>query len=170
MKGSGGATFSTDEITYLHKAMQILNDSIVEMRRVAHHLMPDTLSRHGMKAALTDFLNNIPSVEFAWFGSDERLHDPKLEIMIYRIIHELVNNALKHAKAQKICVNVMRETDYFAFTVFDDGCGFDLATESKGMGLTNISERVTACNGRINVHSMPGKGTEINVELRDDIF
>jgi signal transduction histidine kinase len=158
----------SDEVNHYDKAMQILNDSMVEMRRVAHHLMPDALNRYGLKAALTDFLNDIPSVEFAWFGSDDRLDDPKREVMIYRIIHELVNNALKHSGATKIGVNVMREPEYIAFTVFDNGCGFDPATESKGkaMGLSNIRERVASCDGRIEVHSTPGEGTEINVELK----
>ena len=155
-----------EEVNYFNKAMQILNNSMVEMRRVAHHLMPDTLSRHGLKAALSDFLNNIPVVEYAWFGNNDHIDDPKKEIMIYRIIHELVNNALKHAGATKICVNVIHEPDYIAFTVFDNGCGFDPSAEAKGMGLANIRERIAACNGRIDVISTPGEGTEVNVELR----
>ena len=59
----------------------------------------------------------------------------------------------------------MREPNYIAFTVFDNGCGFDTSTEPKGMGLSNIRKRVTSCGGRIEVNSNLGKGTEINVEI-----
>jgi signal transduction histidine kinase len=157
-----------NELNYYDKAMQILNNSMTEMRRVAHHLMPDTLSRYGLKAALSDFLNDIPAVEFAWFGSDHRLDDQKKEVMIYRIINELINNALRHSGATKICVNVMCESDYIAFTVFDNGCGFDSTAEFKGVGLSNIRERVASCNGRIDIHSKAGEGTEVNIELNVD--
>jgi signal transduction histidine kinase len=159
-------TLKTDEVRYFNNAMNILDDSVREMRRVAHHLMPDALSRFGLKAALKDFCANFSIIEFVWFGNDERLHDRKMEVMIYRIIHELVNNALKHSGAAQIGVNVMREDTYIAFTVFDNGCGFDRYKQVQGMGLQNIRERVSAYNGRLEIDTNVGKGTEINVELQ----
>jgi len=160
------ASLGSNELGYFDKSMQILHNSMVEMRRVAHHLMPDTLDRYGLKAALSGFLRDIPVVEFAWFGSDDRLTEQKTELIIYRIIHELVNNALKHAGATKIGVNIMREPDYIAFTVFDNGCGFDASTEPAGMGLSNIRKRIASCNGRISINSKAGEGTEVNGEIK----
>ena len=155
-----------DEVKYFDNAMSILGNSTLEMRRIAHHLMPDALSRYGLKAALTDFCTDFPIIEFVWFGSVERLDDHQLEVMIYRIIHELVNNALKHSGATKIGMNVMHDADYIAFTVYDNGCGFDKEQQTKGMGLQNIRERVSACNGRLDINTNVDKGTEVNVELR----
>jgi signal transduction histidine kinase len=85
--------------------------------------------------------------------------------MIYRIIHELVNNALKHSGATKITINVMHEKDYIAFTVYDNGCGFDKEIKTQGMGLANIRNRVAACNGNVETYSTAGEGTEISIHL-----
>ena len=147
------------------KAVDLLDRSVYEMRRVAHHLMPDALSRFGLKPAVSDFCSNLPSVSFAYYGDESRL-DPKLEVMIYRSIHELVNNALKYAGAGEIMVQIMQEPSRVAFTVQDDGCGFDPSSETGGMGLQNIRNRVASYNGIIDIHSKTGEGTEVNVELR----
>jgi signal transduction histidine kinase len=159
------ASFKVEEEKHFNTAMKILNDAMNDMRRVAHHLMPNSLSRYGLKAALKDFCEHFPIIEFIWFGNEERLNDRKKEVMIYYTIHELVNNALKHSGATKIMVNVMREDDYIAFTVYDNGCGFNHEQQSRGMGLHNIRERVSAYNGRYEIVTREGEGTEVNVEL-----
>jgi signal transduction histidine kinase len=161
----GSVTLGEDEVRYFDNARRILDDSMVEMRRVAHHLMPDSLSRFGLKTALSDFCGALPGVSFSWYGREAH-PDPKLEAMIYRTAHELVNNALKHSGAANIALNVMRGNDYIAFTVFDDGCGFDPRSVSQGMGLQNIRTRVASFGGVIRIDSKPGEGTEINVEWR----
>jgi len=143
----------------------LLDSSVQEMRRVAHHLMPDSLSRFGLKPAVSDFCSNLPSVQFTYYGDESRL-DSKLEVMIYRSIHELVNNALKHAGASQIMVQIIQEPGRIAFTVQDDGCGFDPSTETEGMGLQNIRTRVASYNGLLDISSKAGEGTEINVELK----
>jgi signal transduction histidine kinase len=145
--------------------MKILNDSMTDMRRMAYHLMPKALSQYGLKAALKDFCENFDIIDFEWFGNENRLNDRKKEVMIYLIINELVNNALKHSGATKIMLNVMREDDYIAITVCDDGCGFDKDKQYQGMGLQNIRERISAYNGRYEIVTKIGEGTEVNVEL-----
>jgi signal transduction histidine kinase len=163
-----GATLKQSGVEQFEKAFGLLNESILELRRVAHHLMPDSLSRFGLKVALADFCSNLPAVEFNYFGSEARL-ESKMEIMIYRIMHELINNALKHSAATQIMVQVMREYDYIAFIVRDNGCGFDASVDSKGSGLRNIRNRVATFNGRLEISSKPGEGTEINVEFKLEI-
>ena len=160
-----GAILEYADLESFDKALGLLDRSVNEMRRVAHHLMPDSLSRFGLKPAVNDFCSAIPSVNFAYYGDEARL-DSKLEVIIYRIIHELVNNALKHSGADKIMVQIMQEPDRIAFTVQDDGRGFDTTDTSKGMGLQNIRTRVAAYNGILNIYSRPDEGTEVNVELK----
>jgi signal transduction histidine kinase len=147
-----------------HKAVSLLDDSMNEMRRVAHHLMPEPLTRIGLKQSVADFCNTIPCVKFLYYGDDTRF-DPKLEVMIYRILHELVTNALKHAKAGSILVQIVRDPDRIALTVSDDGCGFDRPAESKGMGLRNIRARVESFRGNLDIDSRPGEGTGIRIEF-----
>ena len=119
-----GVILEFADVERFDKTMGLLDQSVQEMRRVAHHLMPDSLSRFGLKPAVSDFCNNLPSTHFVYYGDESRL-DPNLEVMIYRSIHELVTNALKHSRADKITVQIMQESDRIAFTVQDNGCGFD---------------------------------------------
>jgi len=160
-----GIKLEYDDVERFNRSVGLLDESIQEMRRVAHHLMPDSLSRFGLRPAVSDFCSALPPVLFAYYGDESRL-DPNLEVLIYRSIHELVNNALKHAGADKIMVQIIQEPDRIAFTVQDDGCGFDPSAETEGMGLQNIRTRVASYNGMLDFNSKPGEGTEINVELK----
>ena len=147
------------------QAMGLLDQSIREMRRIAHHLMPESLSNEGLKQSVSDFCDSIPHVNFSYYGDASRF-DPKMEVMVYRIIHELVGNALKHASASHILVQIVQEPDRIDLTVQDNGCGFDPSTIAQGMGLANILTRIEAYNGNLLVDSTPGVGTEVNVELK----
>jgi signal transduction histidine kinase len=161
-----GAISSEADMECFKNALGILNESIHELRRVAHHLMPETLSSYGLKPAIGDFCRSLSSdIDFDWFGNDTRL-DPKLEVVIYRIIHELVNNSLKYSGASQIMVQVMQDIDRIAFTVQDDGCGFDPSAVTHGMGLSNITTRVASFGGKIQIDSKANEGTETNVEFR----
>jgi len=161
-----GVVLAPAEVERFNNAMTLLDESITEMRRVAHHLMPDSLNRAGLKPAVSDFCSTVsPKVVFDYFGDQSRL-DPMLEIVIYRSIHELVNNALKHSGASQILVQIMQEPDRIAFTVQDDGCGFNPDAETSGNGLQNIRNRIASFGGNINIDTKIDEGTEINVEFQ----
>ena len=146
--------------------MDILDDSVREMRRVSHNLMPDTLSRLGLKPAVDDFCRSMsPIIVFNYYGEETRLN-LKVEALIYRSIYELVNNALKYANASQIMVQIVQEAGNIAFTVQDDGCGFDTTAKTDGIGLQGIRSRVASFGGEIQIDSKVGEGTEINVELK----
>jgi signal transduction histidine kinase len=154
-----------EAIERIHKAIQLIDDSMREMRRIAHHLMPETLQIFGLKRALEDFCKTISTVKFAWYGEESRF-DQQIEIICYRIMHELVSNAMKHAKATQILVEIVRYSDHIAMTVQDNGCGFDVENVQAGMGLQNIRNRIAAHSGILLVDSQAGQGTEISVELK----
>ena len=160
-KDSSCDTSDTDEF---NTAINLLDESMREMRRIAHHLMPESLSSSGLKKATADFCSSVAHVKFAYFGDDTRF-DPKMEVMVYRTMHELVSNALKHSNATYILVQIAIQNDSISLIVQDDGCGFDPSSESKGMGLANIRTRVAAYNGSLMVDSTPNVGTEVNVDI-----
>jgi Signal transduction histidine kinase len=161
-----GAQLDAAAMAQFDRAMVTLNDSVTEMRRVSHNLMPDTLSRKGLKPAVDDLCRSMsPMIVFNYYGTESRL-DPKLEVLIYRCIHELVNNALKYADATQIMVQIIQEDDSVSFTVQDDGRGFDPATVTDGTGLQNIRTRVASFGGEIQIDSKAGEGTEVDVSLR----
>ena len=96
----------------------------------------------------------------------ERL-DKATEIIIYRVIQELLNNILKHAEASEIFIQLIRENNRLNLVVEDNGKGFDTALleNSKGAGWTNIRSRVEYLKGQLDIHSGPGKGTLVNIEF-----
>lgn len=134
-----------------------------EMRRVAHHLMPSSLKENGLATALRDFCRVNSTVSFSHHGQDLRLPEQQ-EIMLYCATHELVNNALKHAQASHIMVQLMIDEEYAAVIVADNGKGFNPDDESKSMGLRNIRERIELIEGRMSISSSEA-GTEINIEI-----
>lgn len=148
----------------LAKAREMLNELVVELRRVAHNLMPESLSNCGIKAALEDFCHSIPMADFRFFGEDTHL-DSRLEVLIYRCAYELVNNAVKHAEASRINVQLTVDERLVSLSVQDDGRGFAPDTVSHGAGFTNIRNRISAYNGRISIYSTPGAGTEVTIEI-----
>ncbi|MCL2245751.1 MAG: histidine kinase [Lentimicrobiaceae bacterium] len=163
-KMESGEITKTEDLEQFNKALGMLDNSIDELRRVAHHMMPESLLRYGVKASLNDFCCATPNAIFHYFGNEQRL-DSKLEILIYRAAHELINNALKHSKASQISVQLVQEDDRISLTVYDNGKGFDSAATFTGMGLDNIRKRVEAYNGKMAISSSPEHGTEVNLEI-----
>ncbi|MPN43048.1 Sensor histidine kinase ComP [bioreactor metagenome] len=86
--------------------------------------------------------------------------------MIYRAATELINNALKHSEADTVNVQLVCGADLISLNVQDDGKGFDTNAETQGAGLNNIRTRIAAVNGTMEVHSSPGEGAEIDVEIK----
>jgi len=152
-------------------AVGLLETSIMELRRVAHNMMPEALLNLGLKDALNDFCAELDKIDpthilFQSFGQFERI-DSGLEINAYRIILELVNNALKHSGAKELVVQMIQEPDRLCFIVHDDGIGFDSKKvfAKGGLGLASVKSRVDLFNGRMEINSNSLKGTEITVEF-----
>ncbi|MDR1793628.1 MAG: ATP-binding protein [Bacteroidales bacterium] len=159
-----GAYIEKEDVRIFDSALTMLDNSISELRRVASHLIPEILTRYGLKTALSNFCDAIPIAQFHYYGNEKRL-EQKLEITVYRVICELINNALKHAQAEHIIVQLVQEPDSIAFTIQDDGKGFDTQQISHGIGLLNIKKTIAAYNGTIDFDSKPGKGTIISGKL-----
>lgn len=154
------------------EALTLTDQAISEMRNVAHHLLPDSLRRHGLRVALRNYCQAMKNVSFTFMGQEQ--HVPNEEA-VYCMVYELVNNAVKSSVAQHIHVQLIAESDYTAVNVSDDGNGTTAASPqetaatpenpSAGSGLRNIRERVLALGGRIDIMARPGEGTEVNIEL-----
>jgi Signal transduction histidine kinase len=154
------------EAEYFNKALDGLDKSIVELRRVAHHIMPAVLVEKGLFVALDDFCRSIPEAEFHYSDTAKRRFDSEKELVLYRCAYELVNNALRHAKASLIEVHLNTDEEMAYLSIVDNGCGFDAQTTHQGMGIKNLHTRLSAFGGRMEIYSEPVKGTEVNVELK----
>jgi two-component system, NarL family, sensor kinase len=167
----GNVILDSENVGVFNHALGLLDTSITELRRVAHNMMPEALIKLGLQNALSDFcfeLNkaNPINIAFQFYGQFERI-DSNLEINAYRIIQELVNNAIKHSKAKELTVQMIQEKERLCFIVQDNGIGFDttILDPSKGVGLTSVKSRIESFKGQMEIHSEPNNGTEITVEF-----
>lgn len=148
-----------------------LDNSIGELRRISHNMMPEMLLKLGLKALLRDLCESVASttlkVDFQYLGIKNNLQAQE-QINIYRIVQEAIANATKHAQAQNLLLQCSQNEDVFFITVEDDGKGFDATHLDKveGIGLSNIKSRVEYLKGKIEILSERNKrGTSINIEL-----
>jgi signal transduction histidine kinase len=132
--------------------------------------MPEALIKYGLKEALENYCENIKvsgkiKVQLQTYGMENRM-EQSTEIIIYRMIQELLNNVIKHADAKNVLIQFIRKGDHFNLTVEDDGKGFDAKEieNSMGAGLANIKARAEYLNGNVDIVSKKGEGTSVNVE------
>ncbi|MFT3827418.1 MAG: histidine kinase [Chitinophagaceae bacterium] len=156
------------------RSIDMLDSSIREMRRVAHNMMPEMLVRYGLDTALKEFCNDIGRsgaihISYQSIGMNEANIEQTTAVTIYRIVQELVNNAIKHAAAPNLLVQLhfSEQERSLAITVEDDGKGFDKdhLSQSAGMGWKNIQNRVEFLKGTLDIQSSPGKGTSVMIEI-----
>ncbi len=147
-----------------------VDSSLNELRRIAKNMMPETLIKFGLERAILDLCMSCSTpdlkIEFQSFGIQEDLPE-KTQIMIYRIIQEILANAIRHASASTIMLQCSQNENIFLITAEDDGKGFDTnhVIPTAGMGLENIKARVEYLNGKLDLDSAPNEGTIINIEL-----
>ncbi|MBN8653728.1 MAG: sensor histidine kinase [Cytophagales bacterium] len=150
------------------RSLDMLDNSISELRRVAHNMMPEVLVKFGLQEALKSYCDSIEQsgifkVGFQSLGTDVRLTS-NTEIILYRIVQELLNNASKYAKASMVLVQLAFHENEISITVEDNGVGFDIAKtqHSTGAGWTNIRSRVEYLKGKVDVTSGTG-GTSVHL-------
>lgn len=151
------------------QALMQLDNAMAEMRRIAHSMMPEALVRFGLTDALGDFCASFASnsqckVHYQVFGIQQRLHHD-MEIGIYRIVQELVNNAIRHSGASDVYIQLVHDENSLHLTVEDNGCGFDKqqAGNKPGIGLRNVSSRVDYLNGQLDIQTEKDLGTTITI-------
>jgi two-component system, NarL family, sensor kinase len=168
----GNMVMTAENAKAFERSMDMLDSSIKEMRRVAHNMMPEALVKFGLDTALKDFCNDINQsgalqTRYQSIGLESADIDQTIAITIYRIVQELINNTMKHAAARNAIVQVTKTGDVLSVTVEDDGKGFDtsLLKLSKGIGWSNIQNRVEFLKGKMDVNSQTGRGTSVHIEI-----
>ena len=155
----------------MYQANNNLETISSRMRGICNQLMPQSLTRHGLVSALRDFLTEIEkcsgiSVEFSC--SEDAAIPASAEIHLYRVIQEIVNNAIKHADADLIAVEIRQRRGKLIITVSDNGKGFNIEKikkEKYGYGLNNILNRIGLLGGEVYVDSEIGRGTKYSLEI-----
>jgi two-component system, NarL family, sensor kinase len=151
-------------------SVHLIDEAMREMKNISYGMMPATLLRLGLTAALQNLLNQIHSknklqIHYSHYGFEERLNEAT-ELNIYRIVLECINNTVQHADATTATVQLIKHEHYINIVVEDNGKGFDATNETvSGNGLYNIFTRVQNSRGTIDIDSQPGSGTSIIIDL-----
>ena len=169
----GNLVMTPENAQAFERSMDMLDGSIREMRRVAHNMMPEALLKFGLDTALRDFCADINrsgalQVHYQSIGLEHAPIDQTKSVTVYRIVQELLNNAIRHAGARSALVQLTRtDAGQLTVTVEDDGKGFDPAIlkGSRGIGWSNIQSRVEFLKGSWDVDTEVGRGTSVHIEL-----
>jgi two-component system NarL family sensor kinase len=161
---------NTESSADFDQSIRYLDETMQDVRITAYNLSAETVLRHGLSVALERFCesmgrNQSTEIIFQSYGNTPPSNQ-QLILSAYRIVQELLQNALKHAHAQRILVQLNQEQDMLAITVEDNGCGFDQDNpgQMKGMGLSNLADRVKVFNGTLSIQSS-AKGSAFYIEF-----
>lgn len=163
---------SEDNALAFERSMNMLDQSITELRRVAHNMMPETLMKLSLNEALQDYSQQITQsgvlkVTYQSFGMEGLVVDNTIKTTVYRIVQELTNNIIKHAHAATAMVQVIVKEQVLNITIEDDGEGFDttLLKDAGGIGYKNTLSRVSFLRGTFDIQSKKGEGTSVYIEI-----
>ena len=169
----GNLIMTQENAHAFERSMDMLDSSIKEMRRVAHNMMPEALVKFGLGTALKDFCNDINSmgvlrISYQSINVENVMIEQTTAITVYRIVQELINNTIKHAGAANAIVQLTKTDSTLSLTVEDDGKGFDknILNFSKGIGWSNIQNRVDFLKAFLDVRTEKEKGTSVLVEIK----
>ncbi|MEZ4858736.1 MAG: sensor histidine kinase [Flavobacteriaceae bacterium] len=173
------ANFLTDSDITVSEAHKI-GESIYKVtatvlensRRIAHDLLPPTLEKFGLQAAVEELCEEI--AETQKFQLEEAVDYPENllssanELHLFRILQELFNNSIKHSEATKITVTLHTEENHVSLRYSDNGKGFELskARNAKGLGMSGIENRAILMNATCEIESRPGNGIQVTITSR----
>lgn len=147
------------------------------VRDLSKQLRPTILDELGLIAAINWFVRQIPkqsmNVSFHYSGTVEKIKPP-LDISLFRVVQEAVNNALKHSGSNEVKISLIATTEQVQLTIEDFGRGFDLELKDKqamsglSLGIVSMKERITSFNGTFKIISKLNKGTKVQAEVYYD--
>ncbi|KAA3623131.1 MAG: sensor histidine kinase [Flavobacterium sp.] len=152
------------------KTNTLIDEACIEVRRISHNMMPHALSISGLKGALEDITQNLKEdgydITLEVNNLPSEMESTK-EVMIYRLVQEIVSNIRKHAGADTILLQLIGYKNEVNLIIEDNGKGFDYseAVSKNGLGIKSINSRVDFLDGTIEWDSKPGNGTSISINI-----
>ena len=160
--------------TLLGDTSALTDDCIGEIRNIIHNILPPLLTDHGLVAALQHLaakMEKVSGVRIEFRAEDAAArYAPEVEITLYRVTQELLNNAFKHARATAIEFTLEQQSEYLVFTFSDNGVGFGRGQVKPGQGLKNLESRVALLRGDIVLGPGGAGGTHTQVRLRANLM
>ena len=154
----------------VQQSRSLIDESIRSVREISSNMSPHILNDFGLAQGVRNFASRISQlhttdIEFSTNLDTERF-DSDTEVVIYRVICELINNSLKHSGCSRIDISLLLNGSTLSLEYRDNGCGFDIKeVGSTGMGLSNIFSRIDTLNGEIDITSKLGEGMTASVQI-----
>lgn len=148
--------------------LSMLNHAIVETRSISQNLLPKSIQDYGLELAVASLVNDVKKIEGMQFTLQQYYKGDEIpqniQVNLFRIVQESLNNAVRHSKAKTIHLQLIRSENNFIYTIEDNGTGFKTDKKKKsGLGLQSMKTRVAAMAGYIDIDSKIDKGTMISV-------
>ncbi|MBP3682439.1 MAG: sensor histidine kinase [Rikenellaceae bacterium] len=146
----------------------VIDEAIRSLREISNNLSPQVLNDFGLVRGITNFINKNPQLRTIEMRFDTNLRKERfghdIEVILYRVICELINNSLKHSACTKIELDLQLVYDRIYLTYSDNGRGFDTqAVADYGMGMSNLTSRIHSLGGTIEITSQPNKGMAASI-------
>ena len=159
-----------EQIKALHHILGITTTTLESSRKIAHDLMPPILEKFGLKAALEELFEEFSkntgvdiehNVEELPLSENNQLH-------VFRIVQELINNSIRHGKANELAIYMEQDVKGFVIRYQDNGSGFNVteAVKKSGIGLQNIKSRVKILNGKLFIDSKLDNGSQFIIRCK----
>lgn len=157
---------SEEQREILKNSRFVIDEAIRSVREISYNMSPQVLLDFGLSRGVDNFISRIQSfhnatIEFISSIHDERF-DNNIEVVLYRVICELINNSLKHSNCTHIDISLMLHGTILVLRYRDNGKGFNPKEAiSRGMGLSNITSRIDSLNGELDIRSREGEGMQV---------
>ena len=150
------------------KSHQNISGAIEEIRLLSKSLVPPSLGDIGLKEAIREMINNLKlsqkiDIKLRVSGLSKSGISKDIQLMVFRIVQEQMNNILKHSKASEVEIKITVTKELLSLGIADNGVGFDTKKRMKGIGLANITSRVEVHDGSVEIISTPGNGCAIKI-------
>ncbi|MFP4547897.1 MAG: sensor histidine kinase [Fidelibacterota bacterium] len=163
------ARHSEEKYTIAEKLDAILKNAIREVTHIAHNTSPMVLNKFGLKGAIDELINNtvyLSGITVDYRGDELPRFAASIELSLYRILTELINNTQKHACAKSITLQTKFDNKWLTIQYKDDGIGFDPGdVAGRGMGLQNIQTRINGLNGTLAFQKKEQSGIAIRIKI-----
>ncbi len=148
----------------------VIDEAIHSLREISNNLSPHILSDFGLARAVTTFIRNGKSSHNIKITFDSNLeknrYNTDIEVILYRVVCELINNSIKHAECSAINLSLNYHEKLLSLDYRDNGRGFNPeAVIDCGMGLSNISSRINSINGQLEITSKIGEGMSLTAQI-----
>jgi len=153
---------------------QYLDEVITQVRRISRALLPPSLEKLGIFFAieeLSNWVNKADQIKIeCWKSGEQFRFEPEKELAYFRIVQELLNNAIKYSEASLIKINARFQNNCIVVSVADNGIGFNVEEkQNSGLGLKNLESRSAIIGAKYKLKSKPGKGTTAIIYLNNTI-